>query len=71
MQIAGAIYQPAEIALMRSALDDAISELPIALQTSYYEAALAERILLHVAEGDRDGAKLKSMALNEFLRTQS
>ncbi len=43
MMMPGAVYQPADITLMRSTLDDAVAELPPYCQTSSYKAALAER----------------------------
>ena len=63
MMMPGAVYQPADITLMRSTLDDAVAELPPYCQTSSYKAALAERILRHVADGERDPTKLKRIAL--------
>lgn len=67
MRLESAVYQPEEITLMRSALDAAAADLPPYFQTSSYKAALAERILLQVAKGERDPAALKSMALSEVM----
>jgi hypothetical protein len=67
MKIGGAVFQPEDITLMRSALDAAAVALPIALRTSSYKAALAERILLHAAQGERDPTKLKTAAVLEVM----
>ncbi len=67
MKIAAAVFQPEEIVMMRAALDEAASDLPRELQTSSYKAALAERILLHVANGERDRRKIKTAALVEVM----
>jgi hypothetical protein len=67
MMLPGAVYQPADITLMRSALDNAIEELPPYCIISRYNAALAERILRHVALGERDLTKLKTTALLEVI----
>lgn len=65
MRLGAVAYQPEQITLMRSTLDAAVAELPAHCRTSSYKAALAESILVHVAEGEHDPSTLKSMALLE------
>jgi phenylpyruvate tautomerase PptA (4-oxalocrotonate tautomerase family) len=58
-------YQPDEIKLMRSALDEAAITLPEAERTSAMKAKLASRILAAAAKGERDPNKLRIAALLE------
>lgn len=61
------MYQLSDVTLMRSILDEAIAELSPSCRTSSYKAALAEKILRHVAEGEHDPTKLKTIALLEVI----
>jgi len=61
----GAVFQPDEIKLMRSALDEAAITLPEAERTSAMKAKLASRILAAAAKGERDPNKLRIAALLE------
>jgi phenylpyruvate tautomerase PptA (4-oxalocrotonate tautomerase family) len=61
----GTRYQPDEIKLMRSALDEAAITLPEAERTSAMKAKLASRILAAAAKGERDPNKLRIAALLE------
>ncbi|HWZ80072.1 MAG TPA: hypothetical protein VNX87_26280 [Candidatus Sulfotelmatobacter sp.] len=61
----GTGYQPDEIKLMRSALDEAAITLPKAERTSAMKAKLASRILAAAANGERDPNKLRIAALLE------
>jgi hypothetical protein len=61
----GTGYQPDEIKLMRSALDEAAITLPEAERTSAMKAKLASRILAAAAKGERDPNKLRIAALLE------
>ena len=61
----GTGYQPDEIKLMRSALDEAAVTLPEAERTSAMKAKLASRILAAAAKGERDPNKLRIAALLE------
>jgi hypothetical protein len=61
----GAGFQPDEIKLMRSVLDEASIILPEAEQTSPMKAKLASRILAAAAKGERDPNKLRIAALLE------
>jgi hypothetical protein len=59
----GTGYQPDEIKLMRSALDEAEIILPEAERTSAMKAKLVSRILAAAAKGERDPNKLRIAAL--------
>jgi hypothetical protein len=61
----GGVFQPDEIALMRSALDEAATILPMAKRTSAVKARLASRILAAAAKGERDPIQLRIAALLE------
>ena len=61
----GTRYQPDEIKLMRSALDEAAITLPEAERTLAMKAKLASRILAAAAKGERDPNKLRIAALLE------
>jgi hypothetical protein len=61
----GTRYQPDEIKLMRSALDEAAITLPEAERTSAMKPKLASRILAAAAKGERDPNKLRIAALLE------
>jgi hypothetical protein len=64
MQIArGSVYQPEDIALMRTVLDDAATGLPAAQRTDAMKARLASRILASAAKGVRDPIQLRIAAL--------
>jgi hypothetical protein len=54
----GTAFQPDEIKLMRSALDEAAIMLPKAERTSTMKAKLASRILAAAARSERDPNKL-------------
>jgi hypothetical protein len=61
----GAVYQPDEIKLMRSILDEAEFILAKAERTSAMKVKLASRILAAAAKGERDPNKLRIAALVE------
>lgn len=61
----GAVFQPDEIKLMRSVLDEAAIILPEAERTSAMKAKLASRILAVAAKGERDPNRLRTAALLE------
>jgi hypothetical protein len=64
MEIApGALFPPEDIALMRSALDEAVTILPVFQRTSTMRSKLASRILAAVAKGERDPVQLRISAL--------
>ena len=66
MQIAkGHVYQPEDIVLMKTILDEAATILPIARRTSAMKAKLAARILASAAKGERDPIQLRIAALLE------
>jgi hypothetical protein len=58
-------FQPDEVKLMRSALDEAIIILPKIERTSAMKVKLASRILAAAAKGERDPNKLRIAALLE------
>jgi hypothetical protein len=59
----GAVFQPDEIRLMRSALDEAAIILPKAERTSAMKVQMASRILAAAAKGERDPNRLRIAAL--------
>ena len=59
----GAVFQPDEIELMRSVLDEAAIILPKTERTSAMKVRLASRILAAAANGERDPNKLRIAAL--------
>jgi hypothetical protein len=61
----GMKFQPDEIKLMRSALDEAAIILPKTEQTAAVKVKLASRILAAAAKGERDPNKLRIAALLE------
>lgn len=61
----GTVYQPDEIKLMKSALDEAEIILPRAERTPTMKVKLASRILAAAAKGERDPNKLRIAALLE------
>ena len=63
MAAIGTAFQPDEVKLMRSALDEAVIILPKAERTSAMKAELASRILAAAAKGERDPNKLRIAAL--------
>jgi hypothetical protein len=58
-------FEPDEIKLMRSALDEAAIILPKAERTSAIKAKLASRILAAAAKGERDPNRLRIAAFLE------
>ena len=58
------IFQPEEIKLMGSALDEVTIILP-EMRTAAMKAKLASRILAAAAKGERDPNKLRIVALLE------
>ena len=58
------IFQPDEIKLMGSALDEVTIILP-GMRTAAMKAKLASRILAAAAKGERDPNKLRTAALLE------
>jgi hypothetical protein len=63
----GAMFQPDEIKLMRSALDEAATILPRDKRTSAMKVKLASRILAAAAKGERDPIRLRTAALLEVV----
>ncbi len=61
----GTVFQPDEVELMRSVLDEAATILPKAERTSDMKVKLASRILAAAAKGERDPNKLRMAALLE------
>jgi hypothetical protein len=59
----GTSFQPDEVKLMRSVLDEAAIILPEAERTSPMKAKLASRILAAAAKGERNPNKLRIAAL--------
>ena len=65
--MAGAIFQPELIELMRSVLEEATAMLPKAKRTSTVKADLASGILACAATGERDPMALKTAALSAIV----
>ena len=59
----GKVYQPEDIALMKTVLDEAATILPEAQRTDAMKARLASRILASAARGERDPVQLRIAAL--------
>jgi hypothetical protein len=62
-----AVFQPDEIILLKSALDEATTILPQAKRTSAMKVKLASRILAAAAKGERDPIQLRIAALLEVV----
>ena len=65
--MAGAIFQPELIELMRSVLEEVTAMLPKAKRTSTVKADLASGILACAATGERDPMALKTAALSAIV----
>lgn len=65
--MAGAVFQPELIELMRSVLDEASAMLPEAKRTSTVKADIASNILACAAKGERDPLVLKAAALSAII----
>jgi hypothetical protein len=64
MEVArGALYQPEDIALMRTVLEEAATILPAHRRTPAMKTKLAARIQASVAKGERDPVQLRIAAL--------
>jgi hypothetical protein len=61
----GALYQPEELALMRTVLEEAVTILPPHRRTPAMKTKLANRILACAAKGERDPIQLRIAALLE------
>jgi hypothetical protein len=60
---AGASFQPEDIELMRTALDEVVNILPVPNRTPAMRQRLASRILAAAAKGERDPVQLRISAL--------
>ena len=56
-------YDPETLELLRNALDEAWLSLPQSLRSRSFKSDMAQRILQHAAQGERDPAKLRAAAL--------
>jgi len=63
----GGVFQPDEITLMKSVLDEAATILPKAERTPAMKVRLASRILAAAAKGERDPIQLRIAALLEVV----
>jgi hypothetical protein len=63
----GTVFQPDEIKLIKSTLDEAATMLPLAERTSAVKVKLASRILAAAAKGERDPVRLRIAALLEVV----
>jgi hypothetical protein len=61
----GGRYQPEDIALMKTVLEEAATILPAHRRTSAMKTKLAARILASAAKGERDPVQLRIAALVE------
>ena len=59
------LYQPKDVALMRTLLEEAATILPAHKRTPAMKTNLATRILASAAKGERDPAPLRMAALME------
>ena len=60
---ANAVYEPEELALLGTILDEVVQSLPLNLRTPYNRIALAQNILACASTGERDPAELARAAL--------
>ena len=58
-----AVYDPEELALLGTILDQVVQSLPLDLQTPYNRNALAINILACASTGERDPVELARAAL--------
>jgi hypothetical protein len=66
MEVArGTVYQPEDITLVKTVLEEAATLLPAARRTCAMKAKLAARILASAAKGERDPIQLRIAALLE------
>jgi hypothetical protein len=64
MQIVrGCVYQPEDIALMKTVLDETVIGLPVSRRTDAMKVRLASRILASAAKGERNPIQLRIAAL--------
>jgi hypothetical protein len=59
----GAVYDPEDLSLLGSVLDQVIQSLPHNLRTPYNRAAIARNILACACTGERDAQVLRRAAL--------
>lgn len=59
-------FDPETVTLLREILDDAWASLPPEQQATMQKAALAERMLKSVAQGERDPERLRDAALEDL-----
>lgn len=59
------LFNPDEIALLRTVLDEVAALLPAKKRTSETKALMAHRILLCAAKGERDPVRLRTAAILE------
>ena len=59
----GAVYNPEELSLLGSVLDQVMQSLPQNLRTPYNRAAIARNILACACIGERDPHALRQAAL--------
>jgi hypothetical protein len=57
------VYDPETVALLRDTLEDAWASLRPEQQATIQKTALAERILISAADGERDRKRLRDAAL--------
>ena len=62
--MAGAVFQPELVELMRSVLEETTAMLPQAKRTSTVKADIASNILACAAKGERSPVALRSAALS-------
>ena len=62
--MAGAVFQPELVELMRSVLEETTAMLPQAKRTSTVKADIASNILACAAKGERNPVALRSAALS-------
>jgi len=63
MTRADASYDPAALVILKDAFETAVARLPRSNQTAEQKLTIASRILAAAALGERDPARLSSLAL--------
>lgn len=62
-------FGPEEISLLKAVFDEAVAALPIRFRTSAVKALIAERVLKHAANGERDRVILLTSGLLDLETT--
>ena len=62
-------FGPEEISILKGVFDEAVATLPTRLRTSAVKALIAECVLKHAANGERDRVRLLTSGLLDLQTT--